>query len=79
MKLFFAKEQNEVSEDEEVSIIEPIQTPTNIQLPNESNKGIRRSSRTKQKNVSDLDNYKIVHRSNMITYQERLKRYKQKK
>ena len=28
MKLFFAKEQNEVSEDEEVSIIEPIQTPT---------------------------------------------------
>jgi len=78
MKLFFGQEKNEVSEDEEVSKIEPIQIPKNIQLPNETNNRLRRSSRTKRKKVSDLDNYKIVHRTNMITYQERLKRYKQK-
>ena len=32
----------------------------------------------KEKKVSDLDNYRIVHHTNMITYQERLKQYKQK-
>ena len=78
MKLFFMNEQNEAIEEEEIPIIEPIQIPTNTQLPNKSSNGLRRSSRTKRKTVSDLDNYKIVHRANMITYQERSKRHKQK-
>ena len=78
MTLFFTKEQNEKNENEDTPIIEPSPPPTNTQVPDESNKGLRRSSRSKQKIVSDLDNYKIVHRSNMITYKQRLKRYKQK-
>ena len=54
------------------------QIPPKSQVLNEMNSGLRRSIRTKRKKVSELDNYKIVHRTNMITYQERLKRYKQK-
>ena len=78
MKLFFEQEKNEVSEEEEECKIEPTPTPTNIQESNETNNGLRRSIRAKRKKVSELDNYRIVHRTNMITYQERLKRYKQK-
>ena len=78
MTLYFNKEQNEENENEDSLITEPAPLPTNTQLPDESNKGLRRSSRSKRKIVSDLDNYKIVHRSNMITYKQRLKRYKQK-
>ena len=78
MTLYFTKEQNEENENEDTLKTEPAPPPTNTQLPDESNKGLRRSSRSKRKIVSDLDNYKIVHRSNMITYQQLLKRYKQK-
>ena len=71
------RKKSEASEDEEETKIEN-QTPTKIQISNETNSGLRRSTRTKRKKVSELDNYRIVHRTNMITYQEILKRHKQK-
>ena len=77
MNAFITQEKGEVNEEENEEKNES-QTPPKIHVLNEANSGLRRSTRNKRKKVSELDNYKIVHRTNMITYQERLKRYKQK-
>ena len=76
MNAFITQRKHEVNKETNEEENE-IQTLPKIQTSQE-NSGLRRSIRNKRKKVSDLDNYKIVHRTNMITYQERLKRYKQK-
>ena len=65
---FHLQEKSDYAEDDDDTII-----PTNVQLQLTST--IHKQNR-KRKAVSDVDNYSIIRRTNMITYQRRLQAFR---